>query len=196
MAAPIADAPAAIAESARGTSLDDPTASRNGVSLSSTGGERFVSRAPQLDACAAYRLDKRCSAWWFVVQRSPGALPLRRLHVRSVPGRPAGNLFTINYTGNAYSNIPIITNFSSLQGMNAAKGFTVDFNDDTVSPNANLAYIFFTIDNSANIFPDGRAGRLKGLVPTGEAQETSDPNLQRMPLSESPFHKSPPCARA
>ena len=80
--------------------------------------------------------------------------------------------------------------------MNAAKGFTVDFNDDTVSPNANLAYIFFTIDNSANIFPDGRAGRLKGLVPTGEAQETSDPNLQRMPLSESPFHKSPPCARA
>jgi hypothetical protein len=55
----------------------------------------------------------------------------------------------INYAGGAYSNVPQITNFSALQGLDASKSFTVDFVPYVPGSVANASFIFFSITNSA-----------------------------------------------
>jgi hypothetical protein len=47
--------------------------------------------------------------------------------------------FSINYTGNAFPNVPLVTNLSTLQSLNAADSVTFDLNGMTASPNATLS---------------------------------------------------------
>jgi hypothetical protein len=66
-----------------------------------------------------------------------------------VTGSQPEATFTINYAGDAYSNAPYITNFSSLEDMDAKDPFTVEFNTYVPGPNANSSAIYFTISNSS-----------------------------------------------
>ena len=56
--------------------------------------------------------------------------------------------FSINYTGNAFPNVPLVTNLSTLQSLNAADSVTFDLNGMTASPNATDFFIFFFVYNS------------------------------------------------
>jgi hypothetical protein len=56
--------------------------------------------------------------------------------------------FSINYTGNAFPNVPLVTNLSTLQSVNAADSVTFDLNGMTASPNATDSFIFFFVYNS------------------------------------------------
>jgi hypothetical protein len=61
---------------------------------------------------------------------------------------------TVNYAGNAYSNIPQLAavSFNALQGLNAADSITLDFNSMEVSPNADGDNpIIFSITDSSNM---------------------------------------------
>jgi hypothetical protein len=61
---------------------------------------------------------------------------------------------SLNYDGDAYSNIPqlVAASFNALQGLNAAAPLTLDFNPMEVSPNANGDNgIFFSITDSSNM---------------------------------------------
>jgi len=55
----------------------------------------------------------------------------------------------IDYVGGAYSNVPDVTNFAALQGLNASKPFTVDLNTYIPGAVANASFIFFSITNSS-----------------------------------------------
>jgi hypothetical protein len=44
--------------------------------------------------------------------------------------------FSITYAGDAYPNVPLVTNLSALQGADAADPITLDLNGMSVSPNA------------------------------------------------------------
>jgi PEP-CTERM motif len=64
-----------------------------------------------------------------------------------------------NYAGDAYSNTPLVTNFSALQGLNAADAFTVDLNGMVVSPNAtpdanNIYFFIYNASTNAQVFSD------------------------------------------
>ena len=65
---------------------------------------------------------------------------------------PAGDqptaLYSINYTGNAFPNVGLVTNLSTLQNLNAADDVTFDLNGMIVSSNATDAFIFFYVYNS------------------------------------------------
>jgi hypothetical protein len=61
---------------------------------------------------------------------------------------------TVNYAGNAYSNIPQLAavSFNALQGLKAADAITLDFNSMEVSPNADGDNsIIFSITDSSNM---------------------------------------------
>ena len=62
--------------------------------------------------------------------------------------------FTIPYgMPAAYANTPELTNFSALQGANAAGGLTVDFNDFGINPDADDSLFFFTVTlNGTTVF--------------------------------------------
>jgi hypothetical protein len=55
----------------------------------------------------------------------------------------------IDYLGGAYSNVPFITNFSALQGLNASQSFTVDLNPYAPGTVATASSIFFSVTNSS-----------------------------------------------
>jgi PEP-CTERM motif len=55
----------------------------------------------------------------------------------------------IDYEGGAYSNVPLITNFSALQGLNASESFTVDLNTYVPGSVATGSSIFFSVTNSS-----------------------------------------------
>lgn len=60
--------------------------------------------------------------------------------------------YTIDYTENAYSNVPELTasSYNGLQGLNVADPYTIDFNTYVPGPVATSSTIFFTIDNASN----------------------------------------------
>jgi hypothetical protein len=61
---------------------------------------------------------------------------------------------TVNYAGNAYSNIPQLAavSFNALQGLKAADAITLDFNSMEVSPNADGDNsIIFSVTDSSNM---------------------------------------------
>lgn len=55
----------------------------------------------------------------------------------------------IDYVGGAYSNVPFITNFSALQGLDASHSFTVDLDPYVPGSVATDSFIFFTITDSS-----------------------------------------------
>jgi hypothetical protein len=64
-----------------------------------------------------------------------------------------------SYAGDAYPNTPLVTNFSALQGLNAADAFTVDLNGMVVSPNAtpdvnNIYFFIYNASTNAQVFSD------------------------------------------
>ena len=65
---------------------------------------------------------------------------------------PAGDKpeakYSINYTGNAFPNVGLVTNLSALQGLNPADNATFNLNGLTTSPNATDSLIFFYIYNA------------------------------------------------
>jgi hypothetical protein len=73
----------------------------------------------------------------------------------SAGAQPAASV-EIDYEGGAYSNVPFITNFSALQGLNASKSFTVDLNTYVPGSVATGSSIFFSISNSSGtVFSTG-----------------------------------------
>ncbi len=55
----------------------------------------------------------------------------------------------IDYVGGAYSNVPLITNFSELQGLDASHSFTVDLDPYVPGSVATDLFIFFSITDSS-----------------------------------------------
>ena len=51
----------------------------------------------------------------------------------------------VSYAGDAYSNVPYVTNFSALAGLDASDPFQVDFNTFLPGSIANESEIFFNI---------------------------------------------------
>jgi PEP-CTERM motif len=51
-------------------------------------------------------------------------------------GTQPATAFSITYAGDAYPNLPLVTNLSALQGADAADPITLDLNGMSVSPNA------------------------------------------------------------
>jgi hypothetical protein len=68
-------------------------------------------------------------------------------------GTIGATAITVNYDGDAYSNIPQLTaaSFAALQGVDAASPVTVDFNGMAPNPNANNSDIVFSISNASNV---------------------------------------------
>lgn len=66
----------------------------------------------------------------------------------SAGSQPATSI-GIDYVGGAYSNVPDVTNFAALQGLNASKPFTVDLNTYIPGLVATASSIFFSITNSS-----------------------------------------------
>ncbi len=68
---------------------------------------------------------------------------------------PAGSqpeaIVSQSYAGDAFPNVPLVTNLSTLQNLNAADSVTFDFEPMVVSPNATPGdnYIFFYIYNAS-----------------------------------------------
>ena len=65
--------------------------------------------------------------------------------------QPDLNRFSQSYAGDAFPNVPLVTNLSTLQNLNAADFVTFDFEPMVVSPNATPGdnYIFFYIYNAS-----------------------------------------------
>ena len=56
----------------------------------------------------------------------------------------------VSYAGDAYSNVPYVTNFSALAGLDASNPFQVDFNTFLPGLIANESEIFFNVIDSTN----------------------------------------------
>jgi hypothetical protein len=63
----------------------------------------------------------------------------------------------VNYTANYFTSaIPYLTNYSSLNGFDPTKSFTVNFNSFTKNAGASQGWTFFTVYNSTGaVFSDG-----------------------------------------
>ena len=66
----------------------------------------------------------------------------------SAGSQPATSI-GIDYLGGAYSNVPDVTNFAALQGLNASQSFTVDLNPYIPGSVATDSFIFFSITDSS-----------------------------------------------
>lgn len=62
-------------------------------------------------------------------------------------GQPSTSV-QVDYTGDAFSNVPFITNFSALAGLDASSQFVVDLNTYVPGSTATGSLIFFSIFNS------------------------------------------------
>ena len=64
-------------------------------------------------------------------------------------GQPSTSV-QVDYTGDAFSNVPFITNFSALAGLDASSPFVVDLNTYVPGSTATDSLIFFSIVDSLN----------------------------------------------
>jgi hypothetical protein len=86
-----------------------------------------------------------------------------------VTGAEPAATFTIPYgMPAAYANTPELTNFSALQGANAAAGVTVDFNDFGINPAADSSLYFFEVTlGGAPVFSDSGDPTSSVVIPAG-----------------------------
>lgn len=106
------------------------------------------------------------------------------------------------YAGDAYPNTPLVTNFSSLQGLDVTLPFEVDFNGMIVSPNAtpgenNLYFYVYNATTNSLVYGSGAldpstldviigantlvagTGYYFNLVYDDRIVDTSDPNITK-----------------
>ena len=86
------------------------------------------------------------------------AYPFGTYTVTATGGQPT-SVSSLSYTANFFSTtVPFITNYSSLNGLNPASNFGVDYNSFTPDPNVTNGFTFFTVTNAATqqvVFQDG-----------------------------------------
>ncbi len=96
-------------------------------------------------------------------------------------GTGPATMVSQNYAGDTYSNTPLVTNFSALQGLNAADAFTVDLNGMVVSPNATpdaIQHLFLHLQcfhQRTGLQRRGTADRHRFVIPGGTLAAGTSP---------------------